>query len=38
VQSVHDPDPALADLLHRRRPAYAAVYRQLKDAFKEFPA
>ena len=38
VQSTFEPDPALADLLRRRRPAFAAVYRQLKDTFREFPA
>jgi xylulokinase len=38
VQSIFEPDPALTDLLRRRRPAFAAVYRQLKDTFKEFPA
>ena len=38
VLFVFEPDPALAGLLRERRPAFAAVYRQLKDTFKEFPA
>ncbi|MCC7462828.1 MAG: xylulokinase [Gammaproteobacteria bacterium] len=38
VRATFEPDPALADLLRRRRPAYAAVYRQLQHTFKEYPA
>jgi xylulokinase len=38
VQSVFEPDSALAGLLRERRPAFAAVYRQLENTFKEFPA
>jgi xylulokinase len=38
VQRIFEPDPALSERLRQRRPAYAAVYRQLKNTFKEFPA
>jgi xylulokinase len=37
VQAVFEPDPGLAGLLRRRRPVFTALYRQLKDTFKEFP-
>ena len=37
VRAVFEPEPSLAEWLHRRRPAYRGLYERLQDSFKEFP-
>ncbi len=37
VERVIQPNPHLTEFMQRRRPAFAALYRQLKSAFREFP-